>query len=165
MNEQEKYFDDKNYITKIIKSDDDILNEDGEDKKAKSLVELLTLPENKDFKEEALLTLKKENAGDLLIEVVKKNKKNRAVLIAACWESEINFSKYLSFFIPYALDDDYFISLEAITVIGTMEGPFDNDEIVKAIEDVKAKQKQMNSERVVLYKDLIDTLQSFKSNI
>jgi hypothetical protein len=94
----------------------------------------LTDPANKALKEGTLLTLKKEKGGNiLLLAIASPNAKEvRHKLVAACWESEINFSHYFSFFVLLALDPDYLVSLEAITVISTMEGPFKN-------EDVKAK--------------------------
>ena len=81
--------------------------------------------------------------------------------MAACWESEINFSKYLSFFILLALDNNYLISLEAITTIENMEGPFEEKEILEAIKKVKAEQKNIPSERAVLLNDLVMTLEGF----
>ena len=161
MSEAEKYFDKKNYVTKIIKSDEEESESEYKGSKITALIELLTLPENRDFREEALLTLKKENAGDLLIEAIKKNKKQKAVLVAACWESEINYSKHLPFFINLALDTDYLVSLEAITVIETMEGPFETDALKQGIAIVKEEQRKHNSERVVLLNDLSNTLETY----
>jgi hypothetical protein len=161
MSEAEKYFDKKNYVTKIIKSDEEESEGEYKGSKITALIELLTLPENRDFREEALLTLKKENAGDLLIEAIKKNKKHKAVLVAACWESEINYSKHLPFFINLALDTDYLVSLEAITVIETMEGPFETDALKQGIAIVKEEQRKHNSERVVLLNDLSNTLETY----
>lgn len=70
----------------------------------------------------------------------------------------------MAFFILLALDKDYLVSLEAITVISTMEGPFKNDDVREAIKKVKAEQKNITTERVVLLNDLIDTLEGFINN-
>lgn len=161
MEDFKKYFDNKEYVTKIVGADEEEAGLTVANDKITSLIQLLTLSENRDFKEETLLILKKEKAGDLLITAIKKTKKNKHILVAACWESEINFSNQLPFFVSLALDSDYLISLEAITVISTMEGPFNAEDVKNAIKMVKEEQKKMESERVVLLNDLAITLESF----
>ena len=161
MEDFKKYFDNKEYVTKIVGAEEEAENLTVANDKITSLIQLLTLSENRDFKEETLLILKKEKAGDLLITAIKKTKKNKHILVAACWESEIDFSKHLPFFIGLALDTDYLVSLEAITVISTMEGPFNPNEVKEAIKSVKEEQKKLNSERVVLLNDMAVTLEGF----
>ena len=159
-----KYFDSKEYITQIIGIDREQEKPKVNENKISNLISLLTDPANKAFKEETLLTLKKEKAGDILLLSIAspKAKTNKHQLVAACWESEINFSKYLSFFIILALDSDDLVSLEAITVISTMEGPFNNDAIKEGIKKVKTViQNNANGSRTVLLNDLIYTLEGF----
>ena len=77
--------------------------------------------------------MEKEKGGDTLLVAIAspKAKDVRHLLVAACWESEINFTKYLPFFILLALDENYLISLEAITTIENMEGPFTETDVKK----------------------------------
>ena len=165
-NDLEKYFNSKEYATTIVGETEDVsfplTNED----KISSLISLLTDPANKEIKEEALITLKKEKGGDtLLLAIASPKAPNvRNILVAACWESEINFSKYLPFFILLALDENYLISLEAITTIEYMEGPFTEKDITEAIKKVKAFKKDNTTERQVLLNDLIATLEGFLNN-
>ena len=164
-NDIKKYFDSKEYITAIIGTN----SEDGtppvSEGKISTLISLITDPSNKHIKEEALITLKKENGGELLLAAIASNKSDgkKHLLVAACWESEINFSKYLSFFILLSLHDDYLISLEAITTIETMEGPFDSNAITDGIKKIREKQKSISNERVVLLNDLVIVLEGFRS--
>lgn len=159
-NDLKKLFDPEQYVTKIIGDTEDSAPPIKKDR-ITILITLLTEPENKDVKEETLLTLKKEKAGALLIEAIKKCKKDkRPILVAACWESEINFSDHLSFFIELACDSDYLVSLEAITTIDTMEGPFKKEDVANGIKRVKEEQKKFNNERVVLLNDLAVRLKS-----
>ena len=85
------------------------------------------------------------------------------MLIAACWESEINFTRYFPFFILLAIDTDYMVSLEAITVISSMEGPFNKVEVQEAIKKVKIARDNSTSERIVLLNDLLDTLSQLET--
>jgi hypothetical protein len=159
--ELNNFFDPKQYITTIVGSESDTFNIDED--KISILISLLTDPQNKDAKEEALISLKKEKAGELLLAAIAKIKEQdkKYLLVAACWESEINFSKYLSFFILLALDPDYLVSLEAITVIQNMEGPFDEKIVKSEIQKIKKEQKNALNERLVLLNDLLFTLQGF----
>lgn len=161
MEDLKKYFDENNYITKIIGATNDTPATSAKEDVIDSLITLLTFPENKAFREEALLILKKEKRGDLLIRAVQSAETDKHKLIAACWESEINFNNELPFFVDLALNEDYLISLEAITVIGTMEAPFEQAILQESIAKVKVAQSQRSDERAVLLNDLRDTLQSF----
>lgn len=164
-NDLTKYFDSKQYITTIIGGENEKKTETNEDK-ISTLISLLTNPTNKDFKEETLLTLKKEKAGEILLLAIAQPSSQtvRNLLVAACWESEINFSKYLPFFILLALDADYLVSLEAITTIENMEGPFVKEDIEASIKKVKDHQKKINTEQTVLLNDLIVTLENHLSS-
>jgi hypothetical protein len=162
-NDLKKYFNSKEYSTAIIGG------ESGEpvaalsESKISTLISLLTDPSNKDIREEALITLKKEKGGELLLAAIAspKSEGKKNVLVAACWESEINFSKYLPFFILLALNDDYLISLEAITVIENMEGPFEKKHLTEGIQKLKEKKKSTDSEKQVLFNDLMVTLETY----
>lgn len=159
-----KYFNSKEYITAIVGEGERTENvAEITGKKIASLISLLTDPLNKDVKEETLITLKREKAGEILLAAIASPnaKKVRHLLVAACWESEINFSKYLPFFITLSLDADYLVSLEAITTIEQMEGPFNEAAVKDGIQKIKEQQKNIVNERVVLYNDLVATLQSY----
>jgi hypothetical protein len=159
-----KYFNSKEYHTSIIGVDKGELPPVNESK-ISTLISLLTDPSNREIKEEALLTLKKEKGGELLLAAIASPKSDRKkhILVAACWESEINFSKYLPFFILLALHDDYLIALEAITTIENMEGPFDQEHIKEGLKKIKEKKNSLNSEKAVILNDLIVTLENFIS--
>lgn len=161
--DHKKYFDPKEYITTIIGKDSGYEPSAKDESKITNLISLLTDPANKEFKETALLNLKKEKGGEMLLLAIANPlaKNNRFKLVAACWESEINFSNYLPFFILLALDQDYLVSLEAITVISTMEGPFNQEHVIEGIKKVKAAKKDITTEKIVLLNDLVDTLEGF----
>ncbi len=158
-----KYFNSKEYATTIIGGSGEINSPVTSEDKITTLISLLANPSNKEIREEALLTLKKEKGGETLLLAIAspKAKDVRNILVAACWESEINFSKYLPFFILLALDEDYLVSLEAITTIENMEGPFTGTTINEAIKKVQAVKKDITSERQVLLNDLVVTLEGF----
>lgn len=155
--ELKKYFDQAQYSTAFVNKDgfsldDDKINND----KVENLISLLTDPKNKHIKEEALLTLKKEKGGYLLLAAILKSKSpdKKQQLIAACWESEIDFASYLPFFIDLAITGDYMVALEAITVIETMEGTFNKEHLVQAVDKIKNHKKTITNELLVMFNDL-----------
>lgn len=151
-----KYFDEKQYITKIVGNENEAEPEEQGTDKVSLLISLLTDPKNKEFKEEALLTLKKEKGGHLLLAAVLKTKDpvKKQQLLAACWESEIDFTSHLPFFIDVAITGDYLTALEAITIVQNMEGTFDQQHVKQAIEKIKQHKKNIQSELLVLFNDL-----------
>ncbi len=100
-----------------------------------SLVVQLTDPRMRETKDEALRLLKENNAQELLIEVtgMEQDADRRRILVAACWETGLDFSKHLLFFVELAVKGNYDTSLEAMTVITeNMTGPFAAEELEKA---------------------------------
>lgn len=163
-NDYKKYFDPKDYITKIISvSEEEVEDTNEKNKDIRLLTELLTDPKHKDVREETLLMLKKEEKGETLLKAIAKeeNKEIQYKLIAACWESEINMSKYLPFFVLLTADENYLVSLEAITVISEMQGPFEPNHLSEAIQKIKQTKQVLSDEKQVLFNDLLDKLAAF----
>lgn len=130
----DKYFDENNYSTMIV------AGEKGQQEKKKSLedfVEHITSGINED-KTEVLKLLKESNAQDALVEAILdvENNKERNLLIAACWESGLDFSKYVNVFFKLAVDKDLLVSLEAITVVENIEKYESKDFLEEAIKFV-----------------------------
>ena len=100
------------------------------------LIALLTDPNNKSQKDEILHVLKAGNAADVLVEMIsdKAYTKHRLTLLAACWESGIDFSAYLIFFIRCAINGTYDECIEAMTVIEEMNGPFAETALREGLE-------------------------------
>jgi len=151
-----KYFDENQYITKIVGAEEETAASKTDNDKIALLISLLTDPKNKEFKEEALLTLKKEKGGHLLLAAILKTKdtNKKQQLVAACWESEIDYTAYLPFFVDIAITADYLVALEAITVIETMEGTFQKEHLSQAIEKIRQHKKSITNELLVLFNDL-----------
>jgi hypothetical protein len=112
------------------------------DDRAKSeLVDQLTNPGLRETRADVLALLKENASQELLMEIIsdKSYKKQRAVLIAACWETGLDFSKYLEDFIDLLQDRDTddFSAIEIATVIDEMPGPFEEivlDECARQLE-------------------------------
>jgi hypothetical protein len=127
----------KNVIAAIEK-----LREIGDESVIPAIVKILVnhpLEEVKNAASHFLFDLKDAKALPTLIREIQNpdNKDFQRILVAACWESSINCSAFLPFFVDLAIISDYMVCLECLTVIENMDGPFELQEINQAIEKVK----------------------------
>lgn len=132
-----KLFDEKEYATLIIGSDDtskkNIANGD--------LVTILVSPKtSREEKDEALIKLKENNATTILVSAIQKTKnlKQKASLLAACWETGLDFSKDYLMFVELVNSTDFLVSFEALTVILEMDAEIDSDTLKKAMAILKS---------------------------
>jgi hypothetical protein len=132
----EKYFDGKNYSTLIVGSDKFTTPE-------KLLIEeviaALTSGDHS-LKDEALQELKDQEAQQALIDAIEDDeyKKHRQLLIAACWESGLDFSAHTDVFMELAGDKDAMTSLEAITVLEQIDHFESKEALQRTIRQIDA---------------------------
>ena len=119
----------------------------------KQLIELLG-SHNSEHKDAGLELLKNEKSIDFLLEAIAdtEQKNHKAVLIAACWESGLDFKGHEVFFAELALDTDLFVSLEAITVLDTIEN--------MEVANMKEAFKKLNDKNIAKHpnKDMLGDL-------
>ncbi len=98
-------------------------------KTKKELVIQLTDKEVRDARPDVLLLLKENNSQNILLEIItnKTYKSQRHFIIAACWETGLDFTAHLEKFINLLEDKDTddFSIIEIATVIDELPGPFD----------------------------------------
>ena len=156
-----KFFDPKQYNTVIVKKDGQT---EFNDDKITNLVNLLTDPANKEYRRDVLSALREnqQNAVPILIEAIRINKsrENSHMLVAACWEAELNFSNHLPFFTQLAIEEPYLLALEAITVIENMSGPFNKQEVSESIKKLEGYLVNGDQQKGPLLNELLITLQS-----
>ena len=118
------------------------------------LIELLS-SHNHEHKDAGLELLKSEKSTGFLIDAITQTqeKNHKATLIAACWESGLDFKGHELFFASLALDTDMFISLEAITVLDTMEMDAETMRNIISKIDEKTLFKHPNKEMLIDLKD------------
>ena len=151
-----KYFDEAQYNTFVIGKDGKV------NTKKESIVEaIVALISNDDrkLKDEALLLIKKENSVELITQTIKalKGKKQKALLIAACWESDLNIKGHQAFFADLAVDTDPLVSIEAITVLESTSSQWNDDELKKTISLIEKAIAQKHTNTVLL-EDLLHLL-------
>ncbi len=132
----EKLFDEKEYSTIIIGSE-------GLSKKdtnnADAITILISNKSSREDKDDALKYLKENNAQSFILNAITKTKNpsHKALIIAACWETGLDFSKDYLFFINLICSNDFLVSFEAYTVIKEMETGIELSTLKQAITLLK----------------------------
>ena len=142
-----KLFDDKNYST-IILNNENTDEPIAKNKKKKVGLAKTILALIDSDKADLLKTLKDSSSQGTLIDLIinPENKSYLSKLIALCWESGLDFGKHASLFFDLSLNEDVFVSLEALTVLEQIENFSSKDDLEKGIELLKkgAKSKHIN---------------------
>ena len=160
--EVKKFFDPENYSTVIVAKEEE--GTESVKDQITTLIELLSSKDAKEMKHDTLKILKEENGLDMLIKAINKakNASVRQNLVAACWESGLDASKQFSFFVNLALEDEFAVALEALTVIEEMQGPFDTNILQSSIQRVDdALTRFAKEDKGMLMEQLHNALKSF----
>ena len=140
-------------IASQLKEENNEQEAEKNDATIEQLIELLS-SYNHEHKDAGLELLKNEKSIHFLIDAITQTqeKAHKAVLAAACWESGLDFKGHDSFFADLALDTDMFVSLEAITVLDTMEMEIATMKNIIEKIDEKALLKHPNKEMLLDFK-------------
>lgn len=132
----EKLFDENEYSTIIIGSEG-MTKKDTDN--ADAVTVLVSNKSSREEKDEALKHLKANNAQSFIMNAISKtkNSEQKAQIIAACWETGLDFSKDFNFFVDLIGDNDFHVSFEAFTVIQEMESEIDTSSLTLALEKLK----------------------------
>ena len=131
-----------------------------------TLISLLTNKEDPQIKLDALGKLKTEAAKEILLKAiaVTEDVRIRKVLVAACWEAGLDFSKYVSFFVQLAIMSGLEVCLDSLTIIEDMQGPFDNTILLDCIKKLEEAKLKADAKKAVFLSDIIDNLSRHLTN-
>jgi hypothetical protein len=139
-----KLFNEEEYSTLII-------NRDGFSKKENNLADLILVLLEKNTSraesEEIFKILKEKNAQELLVNAIKQCERinEKIKLISACWESCLDFSNYFLFFVELACNNNFELSMEALTVVENCEEPLINQDVLAKALIITKNSKSPNT--------------------
>ena len=119
--ERDKLFDPRAYNTIYISAaDEEKVRKEQQD----ILFELICNDKHKGDKDEVLHLLKREpKASELLMAAIEAAVgEDKRKLLTACWEADIDVAPHIDLFIDSVINDDFPLSLEALTSIENMTG-------------------------------------------
>lgn len=92
-----------------------------------------------------------------------ENKKYEEInkeLISICWESAVDFSEHISFFIDLVITSEFNSAFEALTVIENLEGNVEKDVIKEEISKLKSAINTADEARKYLIYETVNLLEA-----
>ncbi len=128
----EKLFDENEYSTLVLGSENTLKKDTNS---IHAIETVMSKSSTREEKDEALIQLKENKAQGVLVNSIEQVKKaeQKRLLIAACWETGLDFGNYFQTFIEHTAHTDYTIALEALTVMQEIEADIDLARLQKAL--------------------------------
>jgi hypothetical protein len=169
--------DDKgiNLIVKRLQSDDtkevlftiNQIRNSGDPLIITSLLDLLINNPNKEITKTIIKLLNELKNQASTIEIIKALKNDKYVslrqeILASCWNSGLDYSNYLAFFVAVFISDEFLIAFEAFTIIENFEKEYDKEIIDPLIQDIKNSINGMDENKRSLSIELVHMLEHKK---
>ena len=83
---------------------------------------------------EFLCTIKDSNSKETFINALSEDefKIIRDKILSVIWNSPLDFSEYLDYFVRIAVDGSFMESVECLTILENLEGPFEEEQLMEA---------------------------------
>lgn len=167
-------------LIESIKSSDNLIVSDALQKIRQSgtcrilpdILQVLKDTENREIEAkivEVLFDLKSQECAPILIANLKDKemKEYHNFLVATFWQSSLDGSEYLTDFVQAAIEGDYLVCLECLTVVENFENTFNEEEIIECNADLEEaipeEENQDKKTLLVHLKEVINKL-AFEEN-
>jgi hypothetical protein len=83
---------------------------------------------------EFLACLKDSKARSVMINLIQQSdlKEYQQLLLSTIWNSPLDYTEYLEVFVDLAVKEDFMTTLECLTIIENLEGPFAEKSVMEA---------------------------------
>ena len=83
---------------------------------------------------EFLACLKDRKARSVMMDLIQQTelKEYQQLLLSTIWNSPLDYTDYLEIFVDLALKGDFIITLECLTIIENLDGPFSEKSVMEA---------------------------------
>jgi len=126
--------------------------------------------ENKKLLYELLASIKAKGILEAWMEILKDSsfKEKRKEIINILWNTSLDFSDQLVYFVSLAIELDYMGALECLTVIEQMEGPFNEQQLLEAevlLKEYFGKPKDESNTKVEMLLLIHHQIQAFQGDV
>lgn len=148
----------------------DEVRKEGDEMILPVLAKLLSSAQNEEVQKgirKVFLDLKDQKSAQAMTDIITDPDfaHERAFFVSTCWEGKVDYSGFLPLFVDLVIEDDFRVSMEALTVIEEMKGPFEEDELLENIDKVHGYLEFPTNENEALVESLLETLQGRLDNI
>lgn len=164
--------DNKNIISKLNSNDFKTILEtlktletSGTPEIIPQIIDLLCSTENTEIKQQIsnlLNNLKDTKTIPVLIEAIKnnKNKTQLPLIVSACWQNSLDYSEYLSLFVDLFINENYFVAIEAFTIIEEIKLTNPSIDFKEHIQKLKTSISSVDENKKSLMSELIHALEN-----
>jgi hypothetical protein len=129
-----------------------------------NVVELLNSTKSMEIKAsivQLLNDLKIQSATSEIINALKNNQTpdTQKILLTSIWQSGLNYSEHIGFFVDMFISGDFEIAFEAFTIIENMEQGIRAEILDPLVARLKQKGKEIEKEKTDLYVELVHILE------
>lgn len=138
----------------------------GNDKSFKALLNLLRDTDEPQVETaiiEFLFDLKEQSSADILIQAIQDDEMSyyHNFLVSSFWQAAIDGSDYLEVFVKAAIEGDYMVTLEALTVIENFDAAYNEHDLLDLETDLQeAAEKEENPDKKQLLVSLGDVVRN-----
>jgi hypothetical protein len=83
---------------------------------------------------ELLSSLQHQDAAEVLVQIIRNTESLslKQQVINTMWNSKLDYSSYLADFVSVALEGDFMLAMECLTLIENMSGPFEEHQLLES---------------------------------
>lgn len=147
------------------------IGENGSRNMVDPILELLTRTDSEEVKELVISQLSQLKIGemeDLFISKLQMDEYEdfKQQLVFCMWHSGMNPVNNLDVVVKLAIEGDFMMALEVLTLIENMEGPFDHESLIDAFSDVSLYMNDSTEDdpKLDLMKNIYELLYSFQED-
>jgi hypothetical protein len=124
--------------------------------------------ENHDEKNQLLIeflsTIKDSDIKDTLITALEDEefKAIRGKILSVIWNIPLDFSEYLDYFVRIAIEGNFMESLECLTILENLEGPFEEEQLMEAqVILSEIKDQKFDTQKATIVSEIALLIKSF----
>lgn len=150
----------------ILKTIEDA-KETGDSSIVPSLIDLMIFSEHEEVRKNSkkiLSEIKDKSAVDEIMNAVDDTKyaDYRNQVVALCWESNLNFTPYISTFTKIVIDGDFMEAFEAMTVIENMTGVISKETADDLTNLINSAKREISDEKLNFANSILDIIEQLK---
>ena len=127
-----------------------------------ALIHVLSTSNNESIKDEIFCQLKDTASIEMMILFLQLEKYNaiHEKLRSALWQTAYDGSKFLSLFVQLAIQGDYLVCIDILSIIENMKEPFEDELIQDLIEQIEHAIPETEAKKSQLLFELTETIRN-----
>lgn len=117
--------------------------------------------------------IRSTSSAPIIMEILQDEKyhKIHQLLLTTVWNSLVDYSNFLSQFVKIAIQNDFLIAFECLTIIENLHGPFEEEQLLESevllreYAENQQKDTKESPQKIMLLQDIYGAIKSFDKNV